>query len=95
MLALGRVGDAEPLLREAVRTLAAKVTDEHVWLKGARATQAELKGSPSAAEPAMAAPILPPPEAAVPPAPPPATAPLTVAPATGFIDRYWPFRRRR
>ena len=33
----------EPLLRAAIAALEAKVTPEHVWLKGARATLAALE----------------------------------------------------
>jgi hypothetical protein len=38
----GRTADAEPLLRAAIAALEAKVTPQHVWLKGARATLAAL-----------------------------------------------------
>jgi hypothetical protein len=44
LIAQGRTADAEPLLRAAIAALEAKVTPEHVWLKGAWATLARLTG---------------------------------------------------
>jgi hypothetical protein len=42
MIAQGRAAEAEALLREAIAALESKVTDQHIWLRGARATLAAL-----------------------------------------------------
>jgi hypothetical protein len=44
LIAQGRTAEAEPLLRAAIAALEARVTPQHVWLKGARATLASLTG---------------------------------------------------
>jgi hypothetical protein len=44
LIAQGRKAEAGPLLRTAIAALEAKVTPEHAWLKGARATLAAFSG---------------------------------------------------
>jgi len=46
LIAQGRTAEAAPLLRAAIAVLEGKVTPEHVWLKGARATMASLRQRP-------------------------------------------------